>query len=261
MIEGVVKIDSPEEILDEQLTRPVDDAVIRKEDAQVVKHKESIEREKEADEIREIKKKIGLSVKREDLKQDFTNKERDEFVDNFKKALESSEDTKLFEKNISENLTFTAYKGAARFGGGIMFRISEGEEIKAQITFNPEEGNVLNMVHREVQSQSLGISGNSFLKKIEECFEILKKEEVLPQETTFSMESGQVTVVQWALKNGYIFKDDGQRQLFDAIASGQKNDEYVITDIGDGKLFDSYIFRKETYESHEKKLKNSAASY
>ena len=134
----------------------------------------------------------------------------------------------------------------------------EGEDIKAQITFNPEDGNVLNMVHREAQSQSLGISGSSLLRKIEEYFKVLQESKVLSPETNFSVEAGQATVAQWALKNGYRFKNTEQEQLFDSIISGKKLDEYIVTDIGDGKLFDSYIFKRDVYDQHERDIDNDS---
>jgi len=205
--------------------------------------------------------KLGLSTPSE-IKQKFlepfTDEEKREFVSTFKQAAGNPEANKLFEKNISENITFIAYKTEENFGGSIMFRIMEGEDIKAQITFNPEDGNVLNMVHREAQSQSLGISGSSLLRKIEEYFKVLQESKVLSPETNFSVEAGQATVAQWALKNGYRFKNTEQEQLFDSIISGKKLDEYIVTDIGDGKLFDSYIFKRDVYDQHERDIDNDS---
>jgi len=72
----------------------------------------------------------------------------------------------------------------------------DGEEIKAQINFRPGKENFLDMVHREVQSQALGISGSSLLVKIDEYFKVLEASKVLSPETTYSLEAGQVSVTQ-----------------------------------------------------------------
>lgn len=51
------------------------------------------------------------------------------------------------------------------------------------------------------------------------------------------------------MKNAYAFKDREQEQLFHAIVSGEKNDEYIVADVGEGKRFDGYIFRRDVYNS------------
>jgi len=183
----------------------------------------------------------------------FTDEEKPQMIRKFQDAEKSTEATKLFEVEIGRNLSFVAYKAEARFGGGIVFRIMDGKDVKTQITFNPEESGVLGMVHREVQSQSLGISGSSFLRKIEEYFQILKEANALTSATSYSVDAGQSTVIQWALRNGYEFKDLEQRMLFESIISAQ-NDKYVIVDVGEGALFDHYIFHKETLEKHKDEI-------
>jgi len=261
MSETITSINPQEMPSDEQSDNPTADMAEIK--SQNITDTEEDEREQgiqDKTEIQGIRAKLGLSVAPDPEKikkiflRSFTNEEKGEFVRNFSKANESPKATKLFETNISESLTFVAYKAEESFGGGIMFRIVEGEDIKAQITFNSEEEGAFNMVHREVQSQSLGISGSSLLRKIEEYFKILQESKSLPNKLIFSIEAGQETVAQWALKNGYEFKSAEQEQLFNSIISGQKGDEYVVTNIGDGNLYDSYIFEKDVYSQHEKEI-------
>jgi len=223
--------------------------------AEKTKSAEADRRTEEKAKMLAIKAGLGLpTALKHKFLEPFTNEEKKEFVRIFRESRDNPEAALLFEKNIGGNVNFVAYKGEARFGGGILFRVMDGEEIKAQITFDPETGNVLNMVHREVQSQSFGISGSSLLIKIDEYFKALEESKVLSPETTFSVEAGQASVAQWALKNGYAFKDREQEQLFHSIISGQKNDEYLITDVGDGKLFNSYFFRRDVYNLHKSDL-------
>src|SRR3990172_833605 len=163
----------PEVLLNQRPKEPAVDAATMTHQAATDRDSESSRRTEEEKEISGIREKLGLPTASE-IKQKFlgifTDEDKSEFVSTFNQATNNPEATKLFEKNISGNITFVAYKAEKRFSGGIMFRITEGEDIKAQITFNPEDGDVLNMVHREAQSQSLGISGSFLLQKIEEYF-------------------------------------------------------------------------------------------
>jgi hypothetical protein len=207
-------------------------------------HTDATCQEKTLASVTEIKQKFS---------EPFADEEKGEFAGTFRKAAVNPEATKLFEKNVGGNVNFVAYKIEQRFGGGLMFRILEGGEIRAQITFNPEDGNVLNMVHREVQSQTLGIGGSALLQKIEGYFRVLQESGALPPTTTLAVEAGQTSVVEWAKKNSYGFKDVVEEELFDAITTGQ-NQKYVVVDIGEGELFDNYIFEKAVYDQHKEEM-------
>lgn len=234
--------------------RPRDEAAIEAQAAEK-RSREALQKGEDAAKMLAIKAGLGLpdAVKQKFL-EPFTTEEKTELVRVFRESRDNPEAVQLFERHIGGNINFVAYKAEARYGGEIFFRVMDGNEVKAQINFRPKKGDVLDMVHREVQSQTLGISGSSLLVKIEEYFKVLEEAKLLSSETTLAVEAGQVSVAQWALKNGYKFKNQEEEQLFQAIASGQKRDEYIVTDVGDGKLFDSYIFKRDIYESHKSEM-------
>src|SRR3972149_1434196 len=190
----------PEVLLNQRPKEPAVDAATMTHQAATDRDSESSRRTEEEKEISGIREKLGLPTASE-IKQKFlgifTDEDKSEFVSTFNQATNNPEATKLFEKNISGNITFVAYKAEKRFSGGIMFRIMEGE----------------------AQSQSLGISGSSLLQKIEEYFKILQESNALPPATTLSIEAGQVTVAEWAQKNGYGFKNTAEEALFNSIVS------------------------------------------
>lgn len=186
--------------------------------------------------------------------QPYTEAEKNDYSETYKKAITNPEAVKILEKKLSENIEFVAYKTEKRFGDTLLFRITKNDDVKAQLSFNPEKGNVFNMVHREVQSHDIGINGSTMLKKVEEYFSVLQDSEALPPEITFALEVGQTSVAQWAMKNGYTFKDAKQEQLFKSIREGKDPEKYIVTNIGDGTLFDSYIFEKDVYQNHKKEM-------
>lgn len=186
---------------------------------------------------------------------EFDTDDRSKIVDSIRIAMSDPNlDAKIFEKKIDEGLNFVVLKSAKRFGGGIGFLIEKNGNREAQITFTPEKDR-LNMTHREVHSQKFGISGGTLLKTIEEYFRVLTKEAIIPPELKyFSIEAGQVKVIEWVLKNGYQFEKESDAKLFEEIVSGKKNNDYIIADLTKGKLFANFIFEKEVYNQNYEEI-------
>ncbi len=192
----------------------------------------------------------------------FTGTEKKILADNFISSKNNPEAVLLFDLNIYDNIRFEAHKGQDKFGGGYCFRILDGDTIKAQMNFEVKEGSILNVFHREVNSQKLGINGSSLLKKIEEYFGLMIERDKDFKIKGYSMESGQIKVVKWALKNGYSFKEKEEEELFASICSGEESREYIIADVGnvkleDKKLFQRYIFERGVYEEKKEEMEKN----
>lgn len=188
----------------------------------------------------------------------FTETEKDILASNFISSKNNPEAVLLFNLNINNNIRFEAYKGEDKFGGGYCFRIIDGDRIKAQMNFEVKKDFALSLFHREVNSQKLGINGSSLLRKIEEYFEVIVEKDKDFEIKEYSMESGQIKVIRWALKNEYSFREEDE-ELFDLICSGHKSEKYIIADIGDEKLedkklFQGYIFERNIYEEKREEM-------
>ncbi len=127
------------------------------------------------------------------------------------------------------------------------------------MNFDVEEESVLDMSHREVSSQDLGINGSAFLAKIEEYFKVMIERDEDFKIKEYSLETGQIEVIEWALKNGYFFRNNEEREVFELISRGGECEKYVIVNIGDEeleakKLFQGYLFERRVYEEEKEEI-------
>lgn len=114
----------------------------------------------------------------------------------------------------------------------------------AEFTFE-ELPDHIDMLHRLVNSQDVGISGTDMLNKAETFFNHLFDRRVLRRKDLL-INAGQVHVVSWARKNGFSFINDREAQEFEKILAGHTD---LVTDavITDRNGFDreGYITSKE----------------
>ena len=109
------------------------------------------------------------------------------------------------------------------------------------------------MYHRLVQSQNLGISGTTFLRKAEDFFGILKQNKKIEEEN-IGFEAGQMDVIEWGLKNGYDFQTNIDREKFEKVKKG--NPGFVtgvdLVDPEDGMEKKNFIVSRQKYDTWDK---------
>lgn len=150
-----------------------------------------------------------------------------------------------YKEKIADNLSYEIdFRGPFIY----FFVIDENDNTLSNFIFRIEEDN-FTLQHRTVSKElkKLSISGSLLLKKSEEFLRILL-EKYDSNINKIIIESGQVGVTNWALKNGYQFKDEKEKEKYNKIISGEE-DGYVVTNdfVVDDK-YNDYIFTKDNYE-------------
>ncbi len=90
-----------------------------------------------------------------------------------------------------------------------------GESDVACLSFDVFE-KTLDLDHRLVTSKELGLTGSEFLRIAEAEIAKLQENQLLPS-WPFHISAGQISVIDWALKNGYVFKDKEKEDLYQEI--------------------------------------------
>ncbi len=124
-----------------------------------------------------------------------------------------------------------------------------GERVADLIFSEREDG--YDMVHRQVFSKDIGINGTSFLKKAEDYLGILMSGRAIDQMPLLIKNVKQKQVIEWALKNGFTFKDNSERLLYDELM--QSGDFVLASDtvVSGGITRDEFILKKEVFEAWE----------
>lgn len=169
-----------------------------------------------------------------------------DFDDLIAKAKNCDEVLPFYKEKISDKLSYEI-----EFMGKFIyfFVIDENDNTLSNFIFRVEEDN-FTLQHRTVNNnlKELSINGSTLLKKSEEFLTLFLEKSGNTKIDKIVIESGQVGVTNWALKNGYQFKNEKEKEKYDKIISGEE-DDYVITDdfvVED--RYNNYIFTKDNYE-------------
>lgn len=169
-----------------------------------------------------------------------------DFDDLIAKAKNCDEVLPFYKEKISDKLSYEI-----EFMGKFIyfFVIDENDNALSNFIFRVEEDN-FTLQHRTVNKnlKELSINGSTLLKKSEEFLTLFLEKSGNTKIDKIVIESGQVGVTNWALKNGYQFKNEKEKEKYDKIISGEE-DDYVITDdfvVED--RYNNYIFTKDNYE-------------
>jgi hypothetical protein len=114
-------------------------------------------------------------------------------------------------------------------------------------------GENLSQEHREVSEdlKKYGVNGSMFLQKVEEFLAIMVNKSEEKGFKHFLINTGQVGVIDWALKNGYHFQDQKQEEKYSQILSGDKEDYEVSDEFKSGNKYGGYIFKKINFNKAE----------
>lgn len=108
----------------------------------------------------------------------------------------------------------------------------------------------LDIHHRLVRSQDLGVNGSLFLQKAEAYLGFLRKKGWVP-DVPLSMSVAQVPVVHWALKNGFVFQEEKDQQFFERLLKGEESG-YCVDGVDlpneRGVIREGYIVQRSIYE-------------
>lgn len=164
------------------------------------------------------------------------------------------ESVELFKKSIGNQHTLSAGLGAKnKFDHVVKFVGISVEDINreriAHFIFYLSEENI-NLDHRDVNENLAGISGATMLHEGEAALRQLVEAGVITPKPLM-LNAGQVSVIKWAIKNGFTFEKSTDSQLFDDIITG-KNNEYVVVDAKDSrkKVGQSYIVSRKEFEDN-----------
>ena len=102
------------------------------------------------------------------------------------------------------------------------------------------ESAFIELAHREVYTQSLGLGGSTFLYLVEQQLKNLIESGHLPDRPIL-IEAGQSRVIDWALKNGYQFMTEAEAELYEQIQSDQS--EHILDTIYLARNPDPYLVR------------------
>lgn len=160
------------------------------------------------------------------------------------------EDLVIWRKKISNDLNFEVCSN----GPFISFYLTDktGERL---LNFKYRKlGNELSQEHRETAPNlsDYDINGSLFLQKAEEFLTIMVNKS--PEKINhFLINSGQKQVIDWALKNGYHFRDIKQEEKYQDVLSD--NDNYAVSDnFSYGNKYQTYIFEKDNIKKAENYL-------
>lgn len=157
------------------------------------------------------------------------------------KEAKMREDAAIYQENISDNLKFEVCTN----GQFLSFYLTdESGQHLANFKYN-RVGDKLSQEHREIDDSLLnyGINGSLFLQKVEEFLTIMvnKSKEKIDE---FFINSGQTSVINWAIKNGYHFKNKEQEEMYSNVL--KDSEKYVISDeFKNGNKYQNYIFQKD----------------
>ncbi len=135
------------------------------------------------------------------------------------------------------------------FAFKVLSKNGSEKSILGNLVFSTTDQNpYYHLRHREVATGTLEISGSDVLKKAEAFIQTLIETNILP-ERPFVINAGQLAVIDWGLKNGYVFRIKDRQELYEAIAAGHPGyvTDVTITDEG-GWQRHGYIFKKELAE-------------
>ncbi|MBT3349511.1 hypothetical protein HN954_01425 [bacterium] len=184
---------------------------------------------------------------KESFLQDF---DESQIVKNFESAVarNSKDHLEVFSKNLDEKNQYKIYYEGDR----ISFQLLNESGKTAELIFDRMDKG-WNMYHRLVQSQNLGISGTTFLRKAEDFFGILKQNKKIEEEN-IGFEAGQMDVIEWGLKNGYDFQTNIDREKFEKVKKG--NPGFVtgvdLVDPEDGMEKKNFIVSRQKYDTWDK---------
>lgn len=114
--------------------------------------------------------------------------------------------------------------------------LTENNQKPAEIILEQEiyeNPGVWSMPHRIVRTGNLGISGSTFLAKIEEYVSILSNKGY-DKLSEIDVDCSQSKVIEWLLKNGYQFEDDISTSEWDKLQSSPGQYLNVLVDNEDG---------------------------
>jgi hypothetical protein len=100
----------------------------------------------------------------------------------------------------------------------------DGNKSHAEFFFRMHERNktnYLDMTHRSVRAQELGVSGSAFLKKAEAHIKILHDAGHVPADEILVRHVFQAEVIVWLLKNKYDFADAKSADLYKELLDNQ----------------------------------------
>ena len=155
----------------------------------------------------------------------------------------SAGDKIFYSEEIDQGLNYLACSN----GRIISFYIrNEKNEDLATFQFK-NAGDSFLLEHRVIDKTlaEAGINGSKFLSKAEDILRILISAGNGKEIKRFKIDAAQVSVIKWAIKNGYKFQNPDAEKLFYDIVD-EVNHDYLTTDeFADGEKHKNYIFRKD----------------
>ncbi len=163
----------------------------------------------------------------------------------------------IYQEKISDQLSFDVYTN----GLCLSFYLtnSQGDHLadfKYKNIFNE-----LCQEHRQVDEglKDYKINGSMFLQKVEEFLTIMVNKSKNKAIKHFVIDSAQAGVIDWAVKNGYRFKDFEQEERYSRISLGADSD-YIITDgFKDGNKYGGYILKQDNLNTTKAFLQSALA--
>ena len=172
----------------------------------------------------------------------------------------SKEPQAIYSENINDIGLYTVYKHKNKY----IFELKNKQEaifdqegkkdFKKVAEFIFEENNkgtILNMNHRQVDSQFVGINGKLFYDKAYKIINLLN-EEMGNSIKQISFQAGQNYVIRWG-KNKLDFKmnlEDSQKYN-DYLKNPQNYMDNIIIQKEDGTFNENYIFKKDVFEKNK----------
>jgi len=152
----------------------------------------------------------------------------------------------IYEEKISDSIDFKVEsQGLFLF----FFIIDKDDNTLANFIFKVDDDKIT-LQHRVINKRlkDLSITGSAVLKKTEEFIKLVLEKSNNKEVKKFVIDSGQTGITNWAIKNGYQFENDEQKDRYHRIISGQEKDYFVSDDFKFGDMYSGYIFSKENYD-------------
>lgn len=129
-------------------------------------------------------------------------------------------------------------------GGGVL-----SEVVLDSASMTEKGGGFLTMSHRFVESQENGVRGSDFLRKVEDNVHNMMEQGLLEDIDGITVETGQVSVIQLLLKNGYHFATEAEDGFYKEIfngkfgysTKGRATNHDNKEGVGDSNIGESYI--------------------
>lgn len=160
----------------------------------------------------------------------------------------------IYKEKITDNLNFVVYRSEVGFA---FLLLTKDEERRAMFIFKLK-GDKLSLEHRVVNPElkEQGINGSMILKKAEEYVRVLLTVKEIKDIREFEIEAGQTEVIDWALKNGYKFRDSRKESLYQKLKSSPKEVPIateegtvrITDDFKQGNLYGGYVILEEMYD-------------